>query len=360
MSLSSREPLARLGFDSFFDQHFTSHTAVGLVPGRVVAEHRGATLVATAHGEHAAELAGRLWHTTDARADLPAVGDWVALRLHEGARAVIHAVLPRRSAFLRGVAGGVTEAQVVAANVDVVLVVLAATDLSARRVERYLALAHASRVEPVVVVTKCDVDVGAEERARAAMGAVDGVPLHTVSGRTGDRVHELAGYFAGNRTIALLGSSGAGKSTLANRLLGAELQRVSHVAADGRGRHTTTTRQLVARPGGGLVLDTPGMRELRLWDAGDARGGLEDAFADIAELAARCAFRDCRHDGEPGCAIAAALDDGRLDALRWSSYLKLDRELAALAVRQDARKHAERKRALKVIARARRARPPKG
>lgn len=360
---TATDSLVRFGFSPSFVHTFEPYAELGLIPARVTIERRGSYVVVGSDGELLAELAGKLRHATTSRADLPAVGDWVAIRVaNAGDSAVIHAVLPRQTAFVRGVAGGTTEAQVVAANVDVVLLVCALDgDFSLRRLERYLSLAHASGAAPVIVLTKSDLEGDLDARLAEVSSIASGAPVHAVSclSRGGGSVEALRVYFEGDRTIAILGSSGAGKSTLVNRLLGEDVQLVGATLSDGRGKHTTTERQLMLVPGGGLVLDTPGMRELRLWDDGDAREGLADAFADIAALASACHFRDCTHHGEPGCAVEAALDDGALDADRWASFAKLERELSSLAARQDARLGAERKKAMKVIARARRAMPNK-
>jgi ribosome biogenesis GTPase / thiamine phosphate phosphatase len=267
---------------------------------------------------------------------------------------LIHAVLPRRTKFSRKAAGAETEEQVVAANIDVVFVVSAlAGDLNARRLERYLALGWESGAEPAVVLTKADLcdDVAA---ALAEVEAIAiGVAVHAVSNVTGNGLDELSTYFAPGRTIAVLGSSGVGKSTLINRLAGRDLQAVAEVRADGRGRHTTTRRELVPLPGGGLVLDTPGMRELALWDAS---GGVEGVFEDVGVLAARCRFPDCAHETEPGCAVRAALEDGSLDAERLAGYRKLEGELRHLELKIDKRARSEERKKWRRFARSRRKR----
>jgi len=353
--------LRRFGFDSFFEQAFvSSRTGAGLdlVPGRVALEHRSGYSLLTDRGERPADLAGRLRHAITTREQSPAVGDWVAFRASDDdTHASIHAVLPRRTSFVRAEAGGVTEAQVVAANVDVVFLVCAlGHDLKVRRLERYLALARSSGADPVVVLTKADLCEDADDR-RCAIESTANAPVHVVSSVTGEGFAQLRAYFANDRTIALLGSSGAGKSTLVNRLLGEEHLAVNELGVDGRGRHTTTHRELVVLSTGGMVIDTPGMRELRLWDADD---GLDQTFADIAAIAVRCRFRDCTHAREPGCAVQASLEEGTLEEGRWSSYLKLERENAAFARRKDARAAREEKRRIKVFARSVRTRPNRG
>jgi len=344
--------LVRFGFPSF-SADFEPLLRRGLSPGRVVAEHRGAYVLITPRGERAAHATGRLLHDARDRLALPAVGDWVAIDDDDR----IHAVLPRRTVFVRGVAGGVTEPQVVAANVDVVTIVTAfGGDLNARRIERALTLVRAGGAEPVVVASKYDLATDADERALATIRAL-GAPLHVVSVPASLWLEALRARFVEGRTFAFVGSSGVGKSTLVNALAGAE-QRTLDLGVDGRGRHTTTHRQLFALPGGGIVLDTPGMRELRLSASDDdvLDEAIDASFADIAGLAEHCRFRDCSHGGEPGCAVVAALDDGKLDAERWASFDKLRRETRAFEARKDVRAAMETRRRIKTMARAARVR----
>ncbi len=336
-----------LGWTPELEAEFQPHADRGLAPGRVGAQHRGAYVLYAEGGECWAEVSGRVRHEALAPADLPAVGDWAAFRPPDGdGRASVHAVLPRRTSFSRtGV--GATEEQVVAANVDTVFIVTAlGHDLNPRRLERYLATAWESGADPVVVVTKIDLyeDVSAQLFELEAVSL--GVPLVPISNLTGEGVDGLRGWLTGGRTVALLGSSGVGKSSLVNRLLGDERQDVKEIREDGRGRHTTTHRELFVVPCGGLVLDTPGMRVLELWDAGD---GVSEAFADVEEAATGCRFSDCRHMSEPGCAVLAALDAGTLDPARVASYDKLQRELAYVERKQDKRAAAEERRRWRAI-----------
>jgi ribosome biogenesis GTPase len=320
----------------------------------VAAQHRGAYLLLFEGDEVQADVSGRHRHGAG-DGGLPAVGDWVAARAPDGdGRATIAALLSRRTAFSRTAAGGETREQVVAANVDTVFVVTAlGGDLNARRLERYLTAAWESGADPVVVVTKTDLVDDLTPEMTVVNSIALGVPVQAVSSLTGDGVDELRRWVSGSQTVALLGSSGVGKSTLVNRLIGEDVQAVSDLRDDGRGRHTTTHRQLFVVPEGGLVLDTPGMRELALWDAGD---GLSSAFAEVEETAASCRFGDCTHRGEPGCAIRAALAEGSLEPERVASYEKLQRELAFLARKQDKRAAADEKRRWKAISREQRAR----
>lgn len=344
--------LEALGWSAHFEEAFAPFAGDGLVPARVAVQHRGAYVVCSETGELSAEPSGRLRHET-VPGGLPVAGDWVVIRSHEdGSGAIIHGVLPRRTSISRKAAWLAVEEQVLGANIDVVFLVAGLDgDLNLRRLERYLATVWDSGSEPVVVLSKADLcdDVNA---ALAAVGGVAiGVPVHVVSGLTGEGIEDLEPYLAGHRTVALLGSSGVGKSTLINRLRGEDVQAVADVRKDGRGRHTTTTRELVRLPGGGLLLDTPGIRELQLWDVGE---GFDATFGDVESLVEQCRFSDCAHNGEPGCAVEAALADGTLERGRFASYQKLQRELHALAVKQDKRLQAEARKARRRMGRARR------
>jgi ribosome biogenesis GTPase / thiamine phosphate phosphatase len=343
--------LAHLGWTPTLDEAFRPYASQGMVPARVAVEHRSVYTLYAEAGEVVATLAGRLRHAAEQGGDLPAVGDWVAASLPPGeGRAIVHAVLPRSSKFSRKVAGRATEEQVVAANVDVVFVVTAAgADVNPRRLERYLALAWESGAKPAVVVSKADVDPDPAETMRLVSAVAPGVAAHRVSSVTGEGLDALRAYLREGRTVALLGSSGVGKSTLVNILLGAARQRTAEVRDDGRGRHTTTRRELIPLPTGGLLLDTPGMRELQLWDAGT---GLAGTFEDVAALAASCRFVDCRHESEPGCAVLAAAAAGRLDPERLESYRKLRAELEYLDARHDEAARAAAKREARAANRA--------
>jgi ribosome biogenesis GTPase / thiamine phosphate phosphatase len=336
-----------LGWDDGFAASFEPYSFDGLVAARVSAQHRGGYDVLTEDGERRARLAGRLRHQAASAAELPAVGDWVALRDQ-----TIQAVLPRRSAFSRKVAWAATDEQVLAANLDSIFVVSGLDgDLNARRLERYLTLAWESGAMPVLVLTKSDLCADVAAALVAIEPVALGVTVHAVSNVTSAGLEELEPYLGRARTVALLGSSGVGKSSLANRLAGEELQATRAIADDGRGRHTTTSRQLIRLPGGALLVDTPGLRELQLWEASD---GIEEAFADVDELAADCRFRDCSHRREPGCAVHAAIDEGRLPLERLQSYRRLQGELRHLALKQDARLRSEARKKRAAFARSQR------
>jgi ribosome biogenesis GTPase / thiamine phosphate phosphatase len=340
--------LATLGWDDAWSAAFEPHREDGLMPGRVAVQHRGAYDVATTDADIRASIAPRLRRESSA-ADFPVVGDWVALDTD----GIIQRVLPRRSVFTRRAAhdpaSGAPREQVIAANVDIVFVVLPlGLDIDRRLLERYVTLALESGARPVIVLTKADLEPDAEAIASELDGLGGEIPVHAVATKVGTGLDRVRSYLAPGVTGALLGPSGAGKSTLVNALVGDEgLLETGDVRADGAGRHTTIRRQLVQLPGGGLVIDNPGMREVHLWLA---EGGLAEAFEDIVELAAECRFADCRHETEPGCAIQAALADGRLARERWESYRALERELAELEERL-----ARRERS-----RARRGRPSAG
>jgi ribosome biogenesis GTPase len=336
--------LGDLGWSEAFARAFEPHAPLGREPARVVAEDRGSYLLLAASGELRATVTGRLRFDADEDPSaFPAVGDWVAVEGGMTGETVIHAVLRRRSALVRQAAGRRTEAQIVGANLDVVFVVASLNgDLNPRRLERYVATAWESGAEPVILLSKADLceDVDAALATVASVAA--GAAIVVESAVDGRGIDEIRARIGRGRTAAFVGSSGVGKSTLLNRLAGEELAATQGIReADARGRHTTTRRELHVLPDGGLVLDTPGMRELQLWD-GD---GLERTFADIDELAGGCRFADCGHDAEPGCAITSAIAAGTLDVERLVSWRKLRREAAHHERRVDVlARNAERQR----------------
>jgi len=338
--------IEQYGWSDSLARTFEPHARAGHLPGRIVVQQRDAYLVATDDGELTAKVSGRLRH--EAReAGHPAVGDWVALSANLGERtATLHAVLPRRTAFVRRAADSVQTAQVIAANIDVAFVVTSMNaDLNPRRLERYLAAAWQSGARPVVLLTKSDLSDAPQALAAEITALAAGCPVLVVSARKGVGLDVLMEQVSPGETCVLIGSSGVGKSTLVNALLGEERMATQEIReADARGRHTTSHRQLVLLPGGGLILDTPGIREVGLIDADE---GLAMAFDDIERLAEMCRFRDCGHANEPGCAVRDALKTGALDPARWASFQKLGQELAAVE-RKDERvaKEVERRRQL--------------
>ncbi|HEY5616919.1 MAG TPA: ribosome small subunit-dependent GTPase A [Vicinamibacterales bacterium] len=345
--------LAALGWDELFAAAFAA-LAPGpdVEPARVVIGFNYLYRVWTDHGELDATLSGRLKHRATSRSELPAVGDWVAVRRrsHQDKGAIV-AVLSRRSAFSRRMAGAVTDEQVVAANVDIIFVVMGLdADFSIRRLERYLLLAHEGGAAPVIVLTKPDLSDDAGGHVAEVTPVAGAVSVHVVNPRSGAGVDAIGAYLTPGRTGALLGSSGVGKSTIINRLVGADVRKTREVrASDQKGRHTTSHRELVVLPNGGLIIDTPGMRELQLWDVGES---VRETFDEIETLAAACRFTDCRHRNEPRCAVKAAVADGSLRSDRLESYLKLQDELVALARQQDERALLEQKRQAKIVGKA--------
>ncbi len=327
--------LSDVGFTPELQQQFEQHRQQDdLIPARIAAEHRGSYVALTEAGEVTAIVTGRMRFDALGRDQLPAVGDWVALEPIDDGQAVIRAVLPRRSALMRKVAGLRTEGQVIAANVDVVMVAAALDDRpNLRRIERYMTVAWDSGAVPIVVLTKADLCDDVEDAIDEVMAIAPGADVVAVSNATGYGIDDVAARIGPAATAAILGPSGVGKSSLINALAGEQLMTVQEVRWDGKGRHTTTHRELIALPSGGCLIDTPGMRELQLWDS----DGLDGTFSDIAELAGECRFTDCTHSHEPGCAVTAATQTGRLDPARLVSYHKQQRELLAMAAKKDKR-----------------------
>jgi ribosome biogenesis GTPase len=350
--------LERLGWSPFFEEQRAQNGRYDLQFARVIEVQRDAWRVS---GEFSgwAEPGGRYRHEASSPADFPAIGDWVGVRglvgdtQEPGERRVIDIRLDRRSAIVRAAAGRAVEPQVVAANVDTVFVVTALTrDLSPRRLERYLALVWDAGAVPVVVLNKCDLCGDAQERCAAIQSRLPGVDVVPLSALRGDGLDALEPHLRPASTIALLGSSGVGKSTLVNRLIGDDRQRVSGLHADGKGRHTTTSRRLIDLPGGALLIDTPGMKEVEPWTDVST---IEAAFDDIAALAASCRFGDCAHQGEPGCAVSRAMGAGGLDPDRLENYHRLRRELAFEERKRDKSVAAAAKRKLKQMMQAQKA-----
>jgi ribosome biogenesis GTPase / thiamine phosphate phosphatase len=345
----SEDTLAALGWTDELEAAFTTHAERGFVPARVVAEHRGGFYVRSRDGDRLAHARGRL-RDDQVWGGMPAVGDWVAVCDAPGERYAIEEVLPRRTKVSRKTPWLKSEEHVLAANVDTVVIVSGLdADHNVRRLERYLVAAWDSGADPVVVLTKLDVCDDLEKVAEAERVAF-GVPTIAVSNVTGEGLDDVRSLLAPARTFVLLGSSGVGKSTLANMLAGRVVMATGDLRADGRGRHTTRHRQLLVLRGGAVIIDTPGLRELQVWE-----GDVDTAFADIAEVAAQCRFGDCGHGAEPDCAVREALETGALDPARWASYRKLERELRAIEARSSSRVRRELKRRWRQRARETRA-----
>ncbi len=335
--------LNALGWNTFFQQSFLAYEKFSYLPARVAREHREQYLIYCEKGEFHARVSGRFLHLAQSRADFPCVGDWVAIETRDhNSPATIHAVLPRKSSFSRKavLAGGPTygpgrsEEQVLAANIDIVFLVCGLdADFNPRRIERYLASVWDGGARPVIILNKADLCSEVEHCLAEISDIAFGIPVHAVSASTETGMEPLAAYLTAGSTVAFLGSSGVGKSTLINALLGENRQATGSVReADGRGRHTTTYRELIFLSGGAMVIDTPGLRRFQSWAETEI---IEKTFEDIESLAAQCRFRDCRHQDEPGCAVRQAIETGVMDMARFDNYRKLMKEQKYLEERKD-------------------------
>ena len=345
--IESTNQLAALGWDSWFQERFApfAQGGAGFVCARVIADFGAEYLVHDADGLRRA-VASR--HLRNDGGSLPAVGDWVPVR-HREPVSTIHGIVERRTVFSRKVAWVETKEQVLAANVDVAFVVASAQDVNARRIERYLTMAWQSGAVPVLLLTKADIATSVDD-LRAELEAVAmGTPVAVTSALTGEGVDDIRTELQPHRTGVLLGPSGVGKSTLINRMVGLDVMKTRTVHRSGEGRHMTSHRQLIQLPGGGMIIDTPGLREAQLWQGEDALGNL---FEDIERIALGCRFTDCGHSSEPDCAIKAAIDAGTLDRARLENYRKLQRELRAVGARSDWRLRTEARRKWKLISSA--------
>lgn len=328
--------LTHLGWNEQLADSFREQAEMGRVPVRISLQVKNHYLALTELGEMPAEPTGRLRYDAVTPQDFPVVGDWAAATILDESvpRALIHAVLERRSLFCRKEAGRRVVAQPVAANVDIVLIAAALDhDYSPNRIERYMALSRECGASPVVLLTKSDACADPESKMDEIRARMHDVPVIAVSSMNGDGIDTLRESLHPGMTYAMMGSSGVGKSTLINHLLGADILKTREVRlADSKGRHTTSNRQLLVLPSGVLIIDTPGMRELQLWDAGE---GIAETFPDIAELSPECQFPDCRHADEPGCAVLRAMADGLIDPARLENYRKMSKEIEYLSLRQD-------------------------
>ena len=340
--------LEAVGWTARVEASFVDAIAAGLTPARVLAQRREMYGVRTAAGDGSATISGRSRFGARRPGDFPVVGDWVALGGSSGPVATIHTVLPRTTALTRLAAGRRPDAQIVAANIDVVFIAMALDgDFNLRRLERYLAVAWASGAQPIVVLTKADRCDDVDGRTLAVAAIAPGAGIRVVAALAGLGLTDVLADLGGGRTGAILGSSGVGKSTLVNALVGSERMATGGVRPDDdRGRHTTSHRQLIEIAGGGSIIDTPGMREIGMWD-GDK--GLDPAFADLDDLAASCRFGDCRHESEPGCAVSAAIGDGSLGPDRLLAWRRLEREASQTVGRRSAAARDADRRSLRSI-----------
>lgn len=351
--------LELLGWADCFAQAFERYAIANAVPGRVTLEHKSSYIIQTELGEYAAEITGKLRHQSTRSQNLIAVGDWVVATLRPAEqKAIIHRILPHKSKFSRKAVGEKNNEQVIATNVDVAFLVTGLDqDFNLRRIERYLILAWESGAKPVIILNKADLCSSLEARLADTAAIAPGVPIVALSALHQDGLNELFPYLQPGHTAVFLGSSGVGKSTLTNQLLGETVQETQAVRpGDARGRHTTTHRELVPLPCGGIIIDTPGMRELQLWAAEES---LQETFTDVETLAQRCRFRDCKHEHEPGCAVQLALEEGKLDESRLASYQKLQREVNYLARKQDPQVLLQEKAKWKKLSKASRSRQTK-
>ncbi len=337
------------GFNSFFEEHFRENALDGHIPGRVAIQNKTNYIVYSALGELSAEVSGKLMFDVEDKEDYPAVGDWVVMRpILDEQKAIIDKVLPRQTIFSRKEAGGRTERQILASNIDTVFLMTSLNhDFNLRRLERYMILSLESRAKPVIVLSKADVCEDIDTKIKETELIADGIPVHVLSSISHRGVDELMQYFNGNKTIAVLGSSGVGKSTFINVLLGGDTLKTLEISSyKDKGHHATTRRELIPIPSGGLIIDTPGMRELQLWEGSE---GIENVFDDIEALITRCKFSDCRHNDEPDCAVREAIESGELDEKRYESYIKMKKEIRYFENRKDWKANLEEKKKWKKI-----------
>ena len=323
--------LKKLGWNQYFNDKLNEfNIKEDYKVARVAVEYKNSYKLFLDSDEMLGQISGKMHYARR----FPVVGDWVLVSLISDDRAIIHEILPRKSKFSRKTAGGVTEEQIVAANIDTIFLVSSLNqDFNLRRIERYLTIAWDSGAKPVIILSKADLSEDNEVKKAEVQEIAYGVPVHLISSLTGEGIEELDEYLIEGSTSALLGSSGVGKSTLINKILGEEKLKTNEIRSyDGKGKHTTTNRELIILPGGGVIIDTPGMKEIQLWDGSE---GLNESFKDIETLAQNCHFNDCQHDSEPKCAVKKAIKDGVMTKERLESYRKLQRELKYMEIKKE-------------------------
>ncbi len=344
--------LQSLGWNDFFSAHFKSYAEQGFAVGKVAVEHKQYLRLYSEFGQITCEISGKFRHEARSQGEFPTVGDWIVFRrLADENKGIVQAILPRKSKISRKVAGQHTQEQIIAANVDFLFIVTSLNfDFNVRRLERYLTLAWDSGAGPVILLNKADLCDNPEYFVEQTAEIAFGVPVHFLSASNRDGLEQLQPYFKNNKTCAMIGSSGVGKSTIINKIIGEERQRVDTLRSSvEKGRHTTTQRELIILPGGGLLIDTPGMREIQLWDADR---GIAEAFEEITTTAENCHFRDCRHRQEPGCAVRQAVKSGEIQMARYKNFQKMQDELQQLKEKQQLQSRLEAKRQDKILHRA--------
>ncbi|MFQ5637944.1 MAG: ribosome small subunit-dependent GTPase A [bacterium] len=335
--------LEKLGWDAHFEKSFEPFRNDGYEAGRIAVESKDRYVIQTKFGEVTGETSGKLRFTAESNADLPKVGDWVALTYFENEKkAIIHNILERKTKFSRKVAGKRTEEQIIASNIDVVFVVQSLDlNFSVRRLERYLVMVSESKARPVIVLNKSDLCDRVKNKLAEVKDLGKDVPILPMSAKTGQGLRKLKSFIKEGLTFAFVGSSGVGKSTLINKIMGEDVQATAEVRKDSKGRHTTAQRELIILPKGGCLIDTPGMRELQLWHSEE---GLNEAFEDVEKLARHCHFSDCSHKQEKRCAVLDAVETGALPQERYESYLKLQKELHRVESQRDTLRFLEKKK----------------
>jgi ribosome biogenesis GTPase len=345
--------LYQLGWNAYFDQHFKPFQQQGFNAGRIAVENRDNYVVLTDNQEYRAEVTGKLLFNANSSSELPKVGDWVVVSIFETEKkSIIHEVLPRQTKFSRKIAGKKTEQQILATNIDYIFIVQSCDDdFSLRRLERQLVMVHEGGVQPIVVLNKIDLCDNYEDYISQITRIVHDTEIVAVSAKTDLGLDRLKNCLKQGKTYAFIGSSGVGKTSLINKIIGEEIYKTHEVRdKDSKGRHTTSRRELIVIPAGGLLIDTPGLREFQLWEADE---GLDEVYSEIADLSDGCRFSDCTHTQEIGCAVIEAVENGILSHDRYESYLKLSRELAYLKNKQEQQNRYNSKQKFKWISRAR-------